>query len=76
MLVFFPVGVCMGMGMGMGVGVTVRARGRANRDRHDGLVGHTAAVPLSEYSQALQNTRKQGIDNRASDRRRGPRVMM
>jgi hypothetical protein len=54
----------------------MRARGRASRDRDDGLIGHTAAVSLSEYSQALQNTRKQGIDDGASDGRRGCCVMM
>lgn len=62
--------VVVGMGMDAGAG------GGANRDRDNGLIGYAAAVPLCEYSQALQNTCEQRIDDRASDGCRGCRVMV
>jgi len=61
MLGFVVVGT--GVGVGAGVGMTLRVGGRANRDRDDGLVGDTAALPSSEHSQALQNTCEQRIDD-------------
>ena len=52
----------------MGVSVGVRGT-RANRDRDDCLVGHTTTSSFGGLDQALQNTREQGADDRASDGR-------
>ena len=67
--------VRMKVGMVMRMGMTVRVRGSANGDWDDGLVGYTAALPFGEYSQALQDSRDQGINDRARDGCCGCRVV-
>ena len=55
-VVVMGMGVDVGMSVRRRVGTAVRVRRRANWDRHDGLVGYTAAFPFCEYSQPSQNT--------------------